>query len=388
MDKRTNTVNAMGQTIRDAGHVVRVADVAAVMDAWAPPSFAMEGDRVGLQLGRLDKPVTKVMVALDPYPQVVAEAVERQVDLLVTHHAMLFRPLQQIDTGTARGRAVQQALAADLAVFNAHTNLDIAAGGVNDVLAERLGLSDVVILDRLHNERLRKLVVFVPVDSHERVLQAVCEAGAGHIGAYSHCTFNTPGTGTFLPGQDTNPYIGKPGQLERTDEVRLETIVPESIAETVIRAMLEAHPYEEVAYDLYPLDIMGEPHGMGRVGNLPAPLAMREFAAHVRDRLGLSHIRFSGDAQMQVQRVAVLGGSGGRWAAKARQMGAEVLVTADCDHHTVAEAWQDGLAIVDATHAALEVPVVERMADVLKKHLGDAVEVYVRDTEEDPFQWI
>ncbi|MCL6452437.1 MAG: Nif3-like dinuclear metal center hexameric protein [Alicyclobacillus sp.] len=365
-----------------------VADVVRVLEAWAPPSLAMEGDRIGLQVGRMDKPVHRVAVALDPYPAVVDEALSAGADLLVTHHALIYRPLHRIDTGTARGRALARALAADLAVFNAHTNLDIAPGGVNDVLAERLGLTNVEILDRIANEQLRKLVVFVPTDHHEAVLQAVCSAGAGHIGAYSHCTFNTPGTGTFLPGEGTKPFIGSPGKLEWTAETRLETVVPERLVEPVIRAMLAAHPYEEVAYDLYPLEIMGKPYGIGRVGQLANPQPLHAFAQTVRDRLGLAHIRYSGRADCVVRRVAVLGGSGGRWVPHALRAGADVLVTSDCDHHTVAEAWQDGLAVVDATHAALERPVLERVAERIREGCGGSVDVWVCAGPEDPFHWV
>lgn len=368
------------------GNTPVVADVVRVMNEFAPPGLAMDGDKIGMQVGRTDKPVKRVLVALDAYPAVVDEAVQIGADMLVTHHAMLFRPLQMIDTSTVRGHAIAQAMVADLAVFNAHTNLDIADGGVNDVLSDLLGLQDVEVLDRTRNEQLRKLVVFVPRDSHAKVLDAVCAAGAGHIGAYSHCTFNTPGTGTFLPGEGTNPYIGEAGKLEHADEVRLETIVPEQLVEQVVRAMLTAHPYEEVAYDLYPLELMGKASGIGRVGNLESVTSLEQFAHHVRTVLGLTHIRFSGPKDRPIQRVAVLGGSGGRYAGAAMRKQADVLVTSDCDHHTVAEALHDGLSIIDATHAALEVPVLEHVATRIREALG--VEVLVTSALEDPFTWI
>jgi hypothetical protein len=216
----------------------------------------------------------------------------------------------------------------------------------------------------------------------------VCSAGAGHIGQYSHCTFNTPGTGTFLPLAGTQPYIGQVGSITATDEVRIETVVPASQTERVIRAMLEAHPYEEVAYDLYPLEIMGRPYGIGRVGNLPAPTSLGVFADQVRQSLGLTHIRFGGNPDLLVERVAVLGGSGGRWVAKAIEQGAQVLVTSDCDHHVVAEAWEEGLAVIDATHAALERPVLERVKSVIDQAFGHSLQVTIADVHEDPFHWI
>ena len=154
-------------------------------------------------------------------------------------------------------------------VYVAHTNLDTAVGGVNDVLAEKLGLENAEVLAPHVRERLKKIVVFVPEDHHMKVLNAMCEAGAGWIGNYSHCTFNLRGTGTFLPGEGTNPYIGQQGKLEQVEEVRLETIVPESAQTRVVQAMLKAHPYEEVAYDIYPLELPGRSFGLGRIGRLP-----------------------------------------------------------------------------------------------------------------------
>ncbi|MCL6631101.1 MAG: Nif3-like dinuclear metal center hexameric protein [Alicyclobacillus herbarius] len=363
------------------------ADVVRVLEAWAPPRLAMPGDPVGLQLGRLDKPVETVWLALDTSLPVVQEAVAAGADMLVTHHELFYRPLPKLDTTTIKGRTIAEALAHDLTIYAAHTNLDVAEGGVNDVLAAKLGLTDVDILDRLQDDRLRKLVVFVPESHHEQVLQAVCAAGAGHIGRYSHCTFNTPGEGTFLPLPGTQPFLGQVGQLERAAEVRLETVVPESRLEAVVRAMLAAHPYEEVAYDVYPLEIMGKAYGIGRIGNLEKPLPLQEFAAQVRDALGLSHIRFGGEPDKRVQRVAVLGGSGGKWAAAALAKGADVFVTSDCDHHTVADAWLDGLAIIDATHAALERPVLEAMRQQLTDRLP-GLSVRISEVREDPFTWL
>ncbi|GMA52171.1 GTP cyclohydrolase 1 type 2 [Alicyclobacillus contaminans] len=367
---------------------VTVRDVMDVVHRHAPPELAMDGDVIGLQVGRLDKPVRRICLALDPSPSAIHAAISAQSDLLFTHHALIYRPLKVIDTSTARGRALQAALAADLAICNAHTNLDVAEGGVNDVLANLLGLQQVEVLDPLRRERLQKLVVFVPETHHEQVLQAVCAAGAGHIGQYSHCTFSVEGQGTFLPQAGAQPFIGEVGRLERVAEVRLETVVPEPLVPSVVRAMLAAHPYEEVAYDLYPLELPGKSFGIGRIGTLAEPMPLSAFSEQVRTRLGLAHIRFSGDPGMPVQRVAVLGGSGGGWAAKALAKGADVLVTADCSHHVVADAWDDGLAMIDATHAAMERPVLQAVQTWFNEAFGAAVQVHIADVEEDPFRWL
>ncbi len=369
-------------------NVPTVLDVMRAIEWMAPPHLALEGDVNGLLVGNRTNPVHRVMLALDPYPDALHQAVKSGADMLVTHHAILYHPLKRIDTATARGKALATALSHDLAIYNAHTNLDVAFGGVNDVLASRLGLLDTRILDKTGSDGLRKLVVYVPPSHHEVVLDAITKAGAGRVGHYSHCTFNTTGTGTFLPEEGTHPYIGTEGELTRVNEIRVETVVLESLLEAAVQAMLAVHPYEEVAYDIFSLQLEGVPYGIGRIGDLPEAMPLSNFAETVRDRLGLTHIRFGGAPSTMVRRVAVLGGAGGKWAKKAKELGADVLVTSDVDHHTVAEAWHDGLAIVDATHAALERPVL----DVLFKHLsavfGSTLEIVVANVVEDPFTWL
>src|SRR5579875_1029395 len=327
-----------------------VSDVIAIVDDFAPPFLAMEGDAIGLQLGNVDNEVRKIWVALDPSPKVLEAAADAAIDLLVTHHALIYRPLKRIDTKTAKGASIARALSKGISVYVAHTNLDIAEGGVNDVIAKLLGLNDVEVLDKTYEDSLKKLVVFTPESHHQAVLTAVSEAGAGHIGSYSHCTFSTPGTGTFKPLEGTSPYLGSVGEFTQVNELRLETVVYQSRLTKVLEVMQKAHPYEEVAYDVYPLHIPGKTYGIGRVGNLSAPLSLREFAVRVKNALGLQGIRYAGDPDLQVQRVSVLGGSGRDWVPHSIAKGAQVLVTSDCHHHDVAEAWQDGLAMIDATH--------------------------------------
>jgi len=369
------------------GDPILAADVIRALESFAPPSLAMQGDVIGLQVGRTDRVVAKVMLALDASYPVLRAAAEHDIDFLFTHHAMFYRPAARIDTSTAAGRAIATALQHDITVYSAHTNLDVAEGGVNDVLAQLFGLQDVEILDRQQNESLRKLVVFVPVGHEDAVRNAMFAAGAGHIGAYSHCSFNTSGIGTFRPETGARPFIGSVGNVEHTHEVRVETVVPEPRVAQVVREMLQAHPYDEVAYDLFPLDIMGKPFGIGRIGQLTAAVPLAELAAEVKQKLGLRGIRFAGAAHTSVRRVAVLGGAGARYASVARAKGADVLVTSDCDHHDMVVATATGLAVIDATHAALERPVLHAVRNVLHAAFGDQLSVQIADVNEDPFQF-
>jgi len=364
--------------------------VAQLMERLAPKHYAVEGDRIGLQVGTLQKEIRKVLVALDVTDAVVDEAIEAGADLIVAHHAVIYRPLAKIDTGTPAGRMYEKLIKNDIAVYIAHTNLDVADGGINDWMADMLGLIGRDCLEEVHTDKLSKLVVFVPEDHHERVLEALWQAGAGQIGHYGKCSFNIEGTGTFLPGEGTNPHIGKPGKLERTREIRVETVVPEQAQRKVVQAMLKAHPYEEVAYDLYPMDLKGRSFGLGRVGKLPSAMSLSDFAQQVKRAFDVPAARLVGDPARMVRKVAVLGGSGAKYVRHALFAGADVLVTGDIDYHTAHDALAAGIAIVDPGHN-IEKLMKTRVADWLSANL--AASKYVTDVaasavDTEPFRFV
>ncbi|MED4754213.1 Nif3-like dinuclear metal center hexameric protein [Brevibacillus choshinensis] len=356
----------------------------------APKSLAMEGDKIGLHVGTLQKQVKKVMIALDVLESVVDEAIAEGVDLIVAHHAVIYRPLKNIRTDLAAGRVFEKLIKHDIAVYTAHTNLDVAVGGMNDWLAEAIGLTKVDVLDVLQREAWKKLVVFVPVTHRDAVFQGVSDAGAGWIGNYSHCSFQTEGTGTFLPREGTNPYIGTAGNLEKVEEVRLEMVVPASRQSAVVKAMLSAHPYEEVAYDIIPLEQSGQGYGIGRIGLLPEPMTLRELAELVKERFSLKGLRVVGDLDAQVKKVAVVGGDGSSFASKAIFKGADVYVTGDIGYHTAHDAQADGLSIIDAGHN-IEKIMKQKLAAYLIEQLkanGYQTEVVASTVHTDPFQFV
>lgn len=324
--------------------------VISLMEELAPKHIAMADDKIGLQLGSLRKDIRKVLVALDVNEEVVAEAVREGAELIIAHHPIIYRPLTHLQTDTPAGQVYAELIRQDIAVYVAHTNLDVADGGINDKLAQLIGLNDLRHLEDVHTERLKKLVVFVPEAHHERVQQAVFAAGGGHIGQYSHCSFNISGTGTFLPQDGAHPFIGQPGKMEKVPEVRLETVVPESAERRVITAMLKAHPYEEVAYDLYPMDLKGRTMGLGRVGKLAEPVTLGELAETVKAAFSVPALRLCGDPGRIVRKVAVLGGSGSRYVRHALFAGADVLITGDMDYHSAQDAVAAGLAVIDPGH--------------------------------------
>lgn len=362
--------------------------VIQMMEKLAPKHYAEEWDKVGLQVGTLQKHLKKVLVTLEVTDGVVEEAIREQADLIITHHPLIFRPLFHVIVDYAQGRKLEKLIKHDIAVYAAHTNLDIADGGMNDWMAEALRLGDVKPLAETHTEKLYKLVVFVPLDHQERVLQAMFEAGAGWIGNYSHCSFNIEGTGTFLPQEGTDPFIGQQGRIERVKEMRIETIVPEGVRSKVVQAMLKAHPYEEVAYDIYQVDLRGKSFGLGRVGKLSEAKPLAEFAAQVKEAFNVSAVRVVGDLDRPVQKVAVLGGSGSKYVRDALRAGADVYVSGDIDYHTAQDALADGISIIDPGHHAEEI-MKERVAAYLQEKLKEAgyeTEVLASKTPTDPFQ--
>lgn len=356
----------------------------------APKSLAMEGDKIGLHVGTLQKQVKKVMIALDVLESVVDEAIAEGVDLIVAHHAVIYRPLKNIRTDLAAGRVFEKLIKHDIAVYTAHTNLDVAVGGMNDWLAEAIGLTKVDVLDVLSRDAWKKLVVFVPATHRDAVFEALSEAGAGSVGNYSHCSFQTEGTGTFLPGDGTNPFIGAAGKLEKVDEVRLEMVVPASKQSAVIKAMLHAHPYEEVAYDLIPLEQSGQAFGIGRIGHLPEPMTLRELAELVKERFSLKGLRVVGDLDAQVKKVAVVGGDGSSFVSKAIFKGADAYLTGDIGYHTAHDAQAEGLSIIDAGHN-IEKIMKQKLADYLNEQLkanGYQTVAIASTVHTDPFQFV
>ena len=358
-----------------------VADWLRLLDEWYPPSWAEEWDSPGLQVGDRTWPAGRVMVALDPTIEVVAEAGAAGCGLLVTHHPLVFRALERLDVADPVGRVVATALESRVVVVACHTNADVASPGVSDALAEALDLEVTGALRPTRAGERVKLVTFVPVEATAKVLDAVAAAGAGVIGEYSHCSFRVRGTGTFLPSERADPAVGERGSLNEVEEDRLEIVVPHDRLADSIDAMVDAHPYEEVAYDVYPL-AGGGGAGLGRVTRARGPLDVAALADRCSERLG-SPARAVGDPYREVSTIAVCGGSGASLVGDAISAGTDVLVTGDVKHHAALEAAAAGLAVVDAGHHGTEWPFVGHVAKRLRASgLGEVVE---SRTVTDPF---
>lgn len=365
-------------------------EVITLFESMYPKYLAMEGDKIGLQIGALNKSVENVLIALDVTEEVVNEAIEKGANLIIAHHPLIFRPLKAIQTDQAYGRIIEKCIKHDIAIYAAHTNVDIAKGGVNDLLAEALGLEETEVLVPTYAEEMKKLVVFVPSSHADAVRTAIGNTGAGHIGNYSHCTFNSEGTGTFRPKEGANPYIGQTGQLESVQEVRIETIIPASLQRKVVKAMVTAHPYEEVAYDIYPLENKGETLGLGKIGYLSKEMTLEQFAEHVKESLDVNGVRVVGTLKDTVRKVAVLGGDGNKYMSQAKFKGADVYVTGDMYYHVAHDAMMLGLNIVDPGHNVEKV-MKQGVQKQLQQKVDEkklAVKIHASTLHTDPFTFM
>jgi len=361
------------------------------MEQLAPKYYAVENDRIGLQLGTLNKMVQRVLITLDVTLEVVQEAIDKKVDLIIAHHAIIFRPIGSIDVSKPAGKLYEQLIKHDIAVYISHTNLDVAVGGVNDLLADLAGMEqNRKPLESVYIDQLSKLVVYVPEQALAAVEQAAWRAGAGHIGNYSHCSFQSSGTGTFMAEQGADPYVGELNNLHREQEIRFECIVPASVQRKVVSSIVKVHPYEEVAYDLIPLQQQGKVYGLGRVGRLNEPITLGKLAEQLKQAYNVSALRVVGSLDKTVHKIAVLGGMGAKYVKSAKFAGADVIITGDIDFHTAQDALADGISIIDPGHHIEKVMIQGVQAWLSAKCDAEKadVEIIASHINTDPFQFV
>ncbi len=341
-----------------------VNDVHRLISSWAPPDIAWEKDNIGLQIGDMNAAVKGILVSLDVTPNVVAEAARRKANLIVSHHPLLFRPPRSITTQDEVGRCIRALVERNINLYAAHTNLDFTRGGTSFAIAEALELQNVEFLHTTYRVQ-KKIVTFVPEQHVDAVRNAMAMAGAGVIGNYDHCSFGTAGRGSFRGNENTSPAIGAKGRLENTTEIRLEMVVNQWDVPKVVTALREAHPYEEVAYDLYPLDNVSSEFGMGIVGTLKRPMRVRAFLEFVKKRLKVGGLRRGGSNNTMIRSVAACGGSGAELADAAVARGADAFITADVKYHDFHHA-HGNILLIDAGHYETERPVVDAVVKRLK----------------------
>jgi dinuclear metal center YbgI/SA1388 family protein len=367
---------------------MKVKDIAAAIETIAPLKLAQSWDNVGLLIGDANKAVKKILLTIDLTADVLAEAKELKTDLIISYHPVIWDGLKKI-TPDGTTAPVYNAIKSDIAVFSIHTALDAAVGGVNDGLAQIIGIEnaepigDFVTAPFAENY---KLVVFVPVKSLEKVSNAVFKAGAGAIGNYRNCGFGTAGEGSFLPLEGAHPAIGKKGNLERVSEIRFETIVPSEKIDAVVAAMKKAHPYEMPAYDvikLYPTD---SKFGLGRIGSLKEPLSLDKIIAKIKRQTGAKAVGIVGREKRIVKKAAVCAGSCGKIINQVIAANADLYLTGELKHHQALAAQEAGLTCLCLSHTVSERFILKKLATQLQKRLKP-VKISTSKTDLDPFNW-
>jgi dinuclear metal center YbgI/SA1388 family protein len=344
---------------------MKIRELTSALEKLAPTGLQESYDNSGLLLGNPDTEMNKALITLDVTEDVIREAIESGCELIIAHHPVIFKGLKRLTGSTLTERLVIQLIKNDLAVYAIHTNLDNIAGGVNKILAQKLGLTNFKILSPGKGS-LKKLVTFCPTDHADKVREAMFKAGAGHIGNYDSCSYNLAGEGTFRGSEDTDPFAGEKGKLHFEPEIRVETIVPDSIIGGVVQAMIKAHPYEEVAYDIYPLDNLDVTTGAGMIGELENPLTGADYLKQVKKILGSRALKYSGPVERKISTVAICGGSGAFLIPAARRAGAELFITGDIKYHDYFE-FNDNMIVADAGHYETEQYTKELLHSELKE---------------------
>ncbi|WP_321387557.1 Nif3-like dinuclear metal center hexameric protein [uncultured Enterococcus sp.] len=359
-------------------------------ESYCPQWLAEEGDPVGLHIGTLNKEMKTIMVTLDVRPEVVAEAIEKQVDLIIAKHPPIFRPAKRLDTDQPQTKMYADLLKNDIAVFAAHTNLDIIDNGLNDWFCEHLGIQHTSYLTKTHTVPYKKLAVFVPVDQAAEMRTALGQAGAGTQGDYVNTSYSLIGTGRFTPVEGANPTIGELNKEECVQEAKIEVIFPETIEEQVLAAMYEVHPYEEPAFDLYTIDNLKKNYGLGRVGELDKPVPLSQFVETIKKIFSLEGLRLvATDEEKEIKRVAICGGSGEKFYKDALAKQADVYITGDVYYHTAHDMEAEGLTVIDPGHHIEELcmPELVKLFNQWKKDYNWDVSFIQSEINTNPFKF-
>jgi dinuclear metal center YbgI/SA1388 family protein len=344
---------------------MKIKELTTYLEEFAPTALQESYDNAGLLLGDADEEIKAVMICLDSTEAVLDEAIEAGCNLIIAHHPIIFSGLKKITGKNYIERVVIKAIKNGIAIYATHTNLDNVRHGVNAMIASRLGLTDVEVLSP-KNQILRKLVTYSPLESAEKVRLALFSAGAGKISEYSNCSFNILGTGTFKPSEDANPVVGEKGKDHKEQEERIEVVYEYWKEGAIMRSLLEAHPYEEVAYDLYTLQNSYAGVGSGMIGNLPEAMTERDFLLFLKSAMKTSCVRHSGEIRRNIKKVALCGGSGSFLLNSAISKGADAFVSADFKYHQFFDA--DGhLLIADIGHYESEQFTIELLKDIISK---------------------
>jgi dinuclear metal center YbgI/SA1388 family protein len=344
-----------------------VHDITSIIEEFAPLGYQESYDNAGLLVGSKSNKVNGVLLAIDVTPEVIDEALARDADLIIAHHPIIFKGLKRLTGSNYVEQTVIKAIKHGISIYCAHTNLDNVWNGVSTAAANKLGLTNLRVLVPASNQFV-KLIAFVPNDKAEDVRLAMFNAGAGHIGHYDQCSYNTQGTGTFRAGDNTNPYVGSKGEIHLEAETKTEVIVPKPLLPKVIDALLQSHPYEEVAYDVYPLENINPKAGLGVVGELAKPHTEMDFLKRIKKVFKTGCVKHTMPTGKPIETVAICGGSGAEFIPRAIGAKADIYITADVKYHQFFDA--DGkIIIADVGHFESEQFALDIFYELLTKKI-------------------
>lgn len=349
-------------------YLMKVCEIVDYLESHYPSTYKEEYDNTGLLIGSPETIVKAVLVCVDVTEEIIDEAIAKHCQMIISHHPLIFGAIKRLTGRSAPERAIEKAIRHELCVFAMHTNLDNLFPGVNGAICQKLGIVEMRILKPKEN-LLRKIVTFVPESHAETIRQAMFDAGAGKIGNYDSCSFNTQGQGSFRALEDANPFTGTINQLHFEPEIKIEAIYPVHLEKYIIEAMIQAHPYEEVAYDILLLGNKDKHAGSGMIGQLPEPIDALKFLNNVKSKLGLPYLKFSGMMERKIQKIALCGGSGSFLIAEAMQAGADVFLTGDLKYHDYFFPEQNML-LVDFGHYESEQFTKDLIAQLLIKNFS------------------
>ena len=346
--------------------MIQHSQIISALESWAPPALQENYDNSGLLVGDRNATCSGVLVCLDVTEAVIREALDRNCNMIVAHHPLIFSGLKRINGSNLIERCVISAIKNDIALYAIHTNLDNVLHGVNHKIAQRIGLQNVSILSPKRN--VSKIITFAPIDRADDVREAMFTAGAGSIGNYSSCSFNTPGTGTFMAQEGTDPYVGEQQKLHKEEEVKIEVVCQNYNIKSVLGALVHAHPYEEVAYDVMSLENVNRLEGAGIVGNLKSRMKPEDFLDHLKSTMELECFRYTDLCREKIFKVAVCGGSGSFLLGAAKKAGADIFITGDFKYHQFFEA-ENEIIIADIGHYESEKYTIHLILEYLQQKM-------------------
>lgn len=373
--------------------MVKIKEFISVYEEFAPTKLKMGSDPIGLHFGHPENEITKLMTTLDIRPEVVEEAIEKNVDFILAHHPPIFKPVSKFDESDPQQKMYADIIRHNIGVYTSHTNLDVVSDGLNDWLAEALELKNIKTLSKTYTSSHYKLTVFIPYDDVSSVLEATHKAGAGQVGDdYKNVSYAVEGEGRFTPTRNANPTIGEIDKEEIVEEKRIEMLVKEEDISNVIKAIKDSHPYEEPVYDIYKLEFSGDSEGIGRIGELENELSLPEFLKHVTKTFNIDGLRYVEPYNQngkKIKTVALCGGDGGSFYKDAVRLNADVYITGDVYYHTAHDMQADGLTVIDPGHN-IESICIPKLAEKVNKWKSEhnwSIDVLKSSVNTEPFKF-